>query len=129
FKGTLLTKGHAHGIVVSTGMKTEMGKIAHLLSTSEKKESPLEQRLSRLSGIFIVGALFLTTLVVVVGMLQGLPTYEMLLSGVSLAVAAIPEGLPAIVTVVLALGVQRMMKQKAIVRHLPAVETLGSASV
>ncbi|RSL31284.1 calcium-translocating P-type ATPase, PMCA-type [Salibacterium salarium] len=129
FAGTLVTKGDATGVIIGTGMKTEMGKIAHLLSDSEKTETPLQKRLAHLGTILITGALILTALVVILGLMQGQPFYKMILSGVSLAVAAIPEGLPAIVTVVLALGVQRMIKRQAIVRHLPAVETLGCASV
>ncbi|RSL31374.1 calcium-translocating P-type ATPase, PMCA-type [Salibacterium salarium] len=129
FAGTLVTKGDAVGVIVATGMKTEMGKIAHLLSDSVKSETPLQKRLAHLGTILITGALILTALVVIIGIMQGQPFYKMILSGVSLAVAAIPEGLPAIVTVVLALGVQRMIKRQAIVRHLPAVETLGCASV
>ncbi|WP_158737648.1 calcium-translocating P-type ATPase, SERCA-type [Alteribacillus sp. YIM 98480] len=129
FAGTLITKGYATGVIVATGMKTEMGKIAHLLSSSEKNETPLQRRLAHLGTMLITGALILTGLVVVLGIMQGQPMYKMFLSGVSLAVAAIPEGLPAIVTVVLALGVQRMIKRNAIVRQLPAVETLGCASV
>ncbi|WP_240375243.1 calcium-translocating P-type ATPase, SERCA-type [Bacillus piscicola] len=129
FAGTIITKGRAEGIVVATGMKTEMGTIAHLLSQSKKQETPLQKRLSHLGKILVTTALLLTALVVVLGLMQGEPLFKMLLAGVSLAVAAIPEGLPAIVTVVLALGVQRMIKRNAIVRELPAVETLGCASV
>ncbi|MFB5660622.1 calcium-translocating P-type ATPase, PMCA-type [Alteribacillus sp. HJP-4] len=129
FAGTLVVKGNAIGLIVATGMKTEMGKIAHLLGTASKSETPLQRRLSRLGNTLITAALLLTALVVVLGILQGEPMYKMVLAGVSLAVAAIPEGLPAIVTVVLALGVQRMIKRKAIVRELPAVETLGCATV
>ncbi|SDG96102.1 Ca2+-transporting ATPase [Alteribacillus persepolensis] len=129
FAGTLVTKGHGIGVIVATGMQTEMGKIAHMLSDSENSETPLQRRLSHLGKMLITGALILTALVVILGIMQGQPVYKMLLSGVSLAVAAIPEGLPAIVTVVLALGVQRMIKRNAIVRQLPAVETLGCASV
>ncbi|MFZ4450204.1 calcium-translocating P-type ATPase, SERCA-type [Salibacterium aidingense] len=129
FSGTVVTRGQAVGVVVATGMKTEMGKIAHLMTHSGNAETPLQKRLDHLGKILITGALILTALVVVLGLMQGQPFYKMILSGVSLAVAAIPEGLPAIVTVVLALGVQRMIKRQAIVRHLPAVETLGCASV
>lgn len=129
FAGTLVTRGRGRGIVVGTGMKTEMGKIAHLLQTTETVMTPLQRRLAQLGKVLIIGAILLTILVVVLGILQGQPTYEMFLAGVSLAVAAIPEGLPAIVTVALALGVQRMIRYKAIVRRLPAVETLGCASI
>ncbi|WP_066150378.1 calcium-translocating P-type ATPase, SERCA-type [Halalkalibacter krulwichiae] len=129
FMGTLVTQGSAIGVVIATGMKTEMGKIAHLLQTTTTLITPLQRRLEQLGKILIAVALILTALVVIIGVLQGRDVYTMVLSGVSLAVAAIPEGLPAIVTVALALGVQRMIKRKAIVRKLPAVETLGCASV
>ncbi len=129
FMGTLVTKGNSIGIVVKTGMDTEMGKIASLMITTEKIITPLERRLAELGKILIVVAFIMTALVVVLGVMQGRPMYHMFLAGVSLAVAAIPEGLPAIVTVALSLGVQRMIKRKAIVRKLSSVETLGSASI
>ncbi|WP_338469875.1 calcium-translocating P-type ATPase, SERCA-type [Niallia sp. XMNu-256] len=129
FMGTMVTRGSGVGVVVGTGMKTAMGQIADLLQSAESMETPLQRRLEQLGKILIVTALILTALVVVVGVLQGHDLYTMFLAGVSLAVAAIPEGLPAIVTVALSLGVQRMIKQRAIVRKLPAVETLGCASV
>ncbi|MBH5316770.1 calcium-translocating P-type ATPase, SERCA-type [Paenibacillus sp. GSMTC-2017] len=129
FMGTMLTRGTAKGIVVRTGMATEMGKIAGLIQETESMETPLQHRLEQLGKILIVVALGLTVMVVVAGILHGQPPYGMFLAGVSLAVAAIPEGLPAIVTIALALGVQRMIKRKAIVRKLPSVETLGCASV
>ncbi|MCM3587128.1 calcium-translocating P-type ATPase, SERCA-type [Mesobacillus maritimus] len=129
FMGTLVTRGNGIGVVVATGMKTAMGQIAGLLQTAETMETPLQRRLEQLGKILITVALVLTVLVVGIGVLQGHDLYTMFLAGVSLAVAAIPEGLPAIVTVALSLGVQRMIKQKAIVRKLPAVETLGCASV
>jgi Ca2+-transporting ATPase len=129
FMGTMVTRGSGVGVVIGTGMKTAMGQIADLLQSAESMVTPLQRRLEQLGKILIVTALFLTALVVLVGVLQGNDVYTMILAGVSLAVAAIPEGLPAIVTVALSLGVQRMIKQKAIVRKLPAVETLGCASV
>jgi P-type Ca2+ transporter type 2C len=129
FMGTLVTRGSGIGIVIATGMKTAMGQIANLLQEAETVMTPLQRRLEQLGKILIVVALFLTVLVVAVGVIQGHRLYEMFLAGVSLAVAAIPEGLPAIVTIALALGVQRMIKKNAIVRKLPAVETLGCASV
>ena len=129
FMGTLVTRGSGIGIVVGTGMNTIMGQIASLMENTKKVLTPLERRLAELGKILIAVALLLTALVVVLGVMQGNPTYEMFLAGVSLAVAAIPEGLPAIVTVALSLGVQRMIKKKAIVRKLSAVETLGTASV
>ncbi|OAB46482.1 calcium-translocating P-type ATPase, SERCA-type [Paenibacillus antarcticus] len=129
FMGTMMTRGTAKGIVVRTGMNTEMGKIADLIQNTESMETPLQHRLEQLGKILIILSLALTIMVVAAGILHGQPAMSMLLAGVSLAVAAIPEGLPAIVTVALALGVQRMIKRKAIVRKLPSVETLGCASV
>jgi Ca2+-transporting ATPase len=129
FMGTLVTRGNGVGVVVATGMNTAMGQIADLLQSAETLETPLQRRLEQLGKILIVVALALTFLVVAVGVIQGHELYDMFLAGVSLAVAAIPEGLPAIVTVALSLGVQRMIKQRSIVRKLPAVETLGCASV
>jgi len=129
FMGTLVTRGSGVGIVVGTGMNTVMGQIAELMVNTKKVMTPLERKLAELGKILIVVALLLTALVVVLGVLQGHSVYNMFLAGVSLAVAAIPEGLPAIVTVALSLGVQRMIRKKAIVRKLSAVETLGSASV
>ncbi|GIO10731.1 calcium-translocating P-type ATPase, SERCA-type [Cohnella xylanilytica] len=129
YLGTMVTRGTAKGIVVMTGMGTEMGKIAGLIQQTEEAETPLQRRLEQLGKILIVLALALTVVVVLAGVLHGQPVYGMFLAGVSLAVAAIPEGLPAIVTIALALGVQRMIKRRAIVRKLPSVETLGCASV
>lgn len=129
FMGTMVTRGSGRGIVIRTGMETEMGKIADLIQSTEVQETPLQRRLEQLGKILIYLALGLTILVVVVGIIHGQPAGSMFFAGVSLAVAAIPEGLPAIVTIALALGVQRMIKRKAIVRKLPSVETLGCASV
>ncbi|MED4624883.1 calcium-translocating P-type ATPase, SERCA-type [Bacillus velezensis] len=129
FMGTIVTRGSGVGVVVGTGMNTAMGKIADMLESAGSLSTPLQRRLEELGKILIIVALLLTVLVVAVGVLQGHDLYSMFLAGVSLAVAAIPEGLPAIVTVALSIGVQRMIKQKSIVRKLPAVETLGCASV
>ncbi|WP_449539955.1 calcium-translocating P-type ATPase, SERCA-type [Ferdinandcohnia sp. Marseille-Q9671] len=129
FMGTMVTRGSGVGVVVGTGMNTAMGQIAELLQSAETMITPLQRRLEQLGKILITVALLLTLLVVVVGVINGHDLYNMFLAGVSLAVAAIPEGLPAIVTVALSLGVQRMIKKNAIVRRLPAVETLGCASV
>lgn len=129
FMGTLVTRGSGIGIVIATGMKTAMGQIADMLANAEATVTPLQRRLQQLGKILIVCALLLTVLVVAVGVIQGQELYTMFLAGVSLAVAAIPEGLPAIVTIALSLGVQRMIRKNAIVRKLPAVETLGCASV
>lgn len=129
FMGTMVVRGKALALVVGTGMKTEMGKIAHLIQTAETMETPLQRRLEQLGKILVVVAVILTALVVLTGIWQGQDVYQMFLAGVSLAVAAIPEGLPAIVTIALALGVQRMIKRNAIVRKLPSVETLGCATI
>lgn len=129
FMGTMVTRGNGIGVVTSIGMKTAMGQIADMIQKAETMITPLQRKLEELGKILISVALVLTGLVVGIGVIQGHDMYTMFLAGVSLAVAAIPEGLPAIVTVALSLGVQRMIKKKAIVRKLPAVETLGCASV
>ncbi|MFC0188955.1 calcium-translocating P-type ATPase, SERCA-type [Fictibacillus aquaticus] len=129
FMGTMVTKGSGTGIVIATGMRTEMGKIAHLIQHAEQLATPLQLKLEQLGKVLIVIALLLTLMVVGAGVYQGHDLYSMILAGVSLAVAAIPEGLPAIVTIALALGVQKMIKKRAIVRKLPSVETLGCATV
>jgi len=129
FMGTMVTRGAGRGIVIRTGMRTEMGKIAHMIEQAEEAETPLQRRLAQLGKVLIGVAIALTVAVVIAGILHGQPAYDMFLAGVSLAVAAIPEGLPAIVTIALALGVQRMIRRRAIVRKLPSVETLGCATV
>ncbi|MBU5211004.1 calcium-translocating P-type ATPase, SERCA-type [Heyndrickxia oleronia] len=129
FMGTMVTRGNGLGIVTGIGMNTAMGKIADMIQNAENLVTPLQRRLEQLGKILITVALGLTLLVVVAGVVHGHDLYTMFLAGVSLAVAAIPEGLPAIVTIALSLGVQRMIRKNAIVRKLPAVETLGCASV
>ncbi|WP_407655258.1 calcium-translocating P-type ATPase, SERCA-type [Alicyclobacillus dauci] len=129
YMGTMVSRGKAEVLVTATGMATEMGKIADLMQQSEESLTPLQQRLDQLGKTLVWLSLGLTVLVVIAGVLHGHQVYEMFLAGVSLAVAAIPEGLPAIVTIALALGVQRMIKRNAIVRKLPSVETLGCATV
>ena len=129
YMGTLVTRGKAEFVVTETGMSTEMGKIAGLMQASEESLTPLQRRLDQLGKLLVWVSLAITALVVVTGVLHGNGLYNMFLAGVSLAVAAIPEGLPAIVTIALALGVQRMIKRNAIVRKLPSVETLGCATV
>jgi P-type Ca2+ transporter type 2C len=129
YMGTMVTRGKAEIVITGTGMNTEMGKIANLMQQSEDTMTPLQKRLEQLGKLLVWVALAITLLVVVTGVLRGHNIYEMFLAGVSLAVAAIPEGLPAIVTIALALGVQRMIKRNAIVRKLPSVETLGCATV
>lgn len=129
FMSTMVTRGTAKGVVIRTGMATEMGKIAGMIQQTKEMDTPLQHRLEQLGKLLIIVAVALTIMVVVAGIMHGQPAYNMFLAGVSLAVAAIPEGLPAIVTIALALGVQRMIKRRAIVRKLPSVETLGCASV
>ncbi|ACV63136.1 ATPase, P-type (transporting), HAD superfamily, subfamily IC [Desulfofarcimen acetoxidans DSM 771] len=129
FQGTVVTRGRGKGLVVATGMATEMGQIAGLIHSSEEEATPLQRRLAQLGKILVSSCLAICALVVAVGVMRGEPAYQMFLAGVSLAVAAIPEGLPAIVTVALAVGVQRMIKRNAIIRKLRAVETLGCSTV
>lgn len=125
FKGTAVARGRGRAVVVATGMATEMGRIARLIAGAEDAETPLQRRLGELGRLLVAVCLVVCGLVVVLGLINGESPYTMLLAGVSLAVAAIPEGLPAVVTVVLAIGVQRMAKIRGVIRHLPAVETLG----
>lgn len=129
FMGTTVLKGRGILLVDGIGMKTEMGKIANLLDNIEEEKSPLRERLDSLGKILVALCLTICAVVTVLGILRGNEIAEMFLLGVSLAVAAIPEGLAAIVTVALALGVSRMLKKNALVRKLPAVETLGCTSV
>jgi len=129
FTGTVVTYGRGKGIVVATAMATEMGKIAELLQSVEAELTPLQAKLNRLGKWLSAVCLAVCALVFAAGMLRGEETIEMFMTAVSLAVAAIPEGLPAIVTIVLALGVSRMVSRHAIIRRLPAVETLGCATV
>ena len=129
FMGTMITRGSGVGVVIATGMKTAMGQIADLTAKCRITGYTVAAPLGAAGKILITVALLLTVLVVVLVFLQGHELYAMFLAGVSLAVAAIPEGLPAIVTVALSLGVQKMIKKNAIVSKLPAVETLGCASV
>ena len=129
FSGCSITYGTATAIVTATGMNTEMGKIANLLDQEEEGQTPLQQKLAQLGKYLGVVALAACAIILVVGLVNGIPVMEIFMTAVSLAVSAIPEGLPAIVTIVLSIGVQRMVKKNAIIRRLPAVETLGSASI
>ncbi|MCX7780358.1 MAG: calcium-transporting P-type ATPase, PMR1-type [Negativicutes bacterium] len=129
YAGTSVTRGRGKAVVCATGMHTEVGKIAGMIQDAENEETPLERRLESLGRLLVWGCLCICLVVVLTGIMKGEPLMLMLMSGISLAVAAIPEGLPAIVTVALALGVQRMIKRNAIVRKLPAVETLGCTTV
>ncbi|MGI6037265.1 MAG: cation-translocating P-type ATPase [Limnochordia bacterium] len=129
FMGTTAVAGRGRGLVVGTGMATELGKVAALLKHTPPPPTPLQKRLGQLSSYLGYAALALVAIVFGIGLWRGEPLYEMFVVSVSLAVAVIPEGLPAIATVTLALGVQKMQQQKAIIRKLPAVETLGTATV
>ena len=129
FMGTIVLKGRGLLLVDAIGMDTEMGKIANLLDNIEEEKSPLRERLDSLGKILVVVCIVVCVIVTVLGIIRGNDITEMFLLGVSLAVAAIPEGLAAIVTVALALGVGRMLKRNALIRKLPAVETLGCTSV
>lgn len=129
FKSTLATYGRGVGIAVTTGMDTQIGKIATILEELEDDQTPLQKKIEELGKILGFAAIGICVLMFLVGVLQDRDLYEMFLIALSLAVAAIPEGLPAIVTIVLAMGVQRLIKEHAIVRKLPAVETLGSVSI
>ncbi len=129
YTGCTVTYGSAKAVVCATGMNTEMGKIANLLSQEESTATPLQEKLSKLGktlGFVAIGA---CAIIFAVGLINKIPVLEIFMTSVSLAVSAIPEGLPAIVTIVLSIGVQRMVKRRALIRRLPAVETLGSASV
>ena len=129
FSSSLITYGRGKAVVVETGMNTEVGKIADIINTAEEQGTPLQQKLNKLGKTLGIVALAICAVIFVVGLLYGKEPIHMFMTAVSLAVAAIPEGLPAVFTIVLAIGVQRMVKRNAIVKKLPAVETLGSASV
>ncbi len=129
FSGCSITYGTATAVVTATGMQTEMGKIAGLLSGEEETQTPLQKKLAGLGKSLGFVALGACAIIFVVGILNGIDILEIFMTSVSLAVSAIPEGLPAVVTIVLSIGVQRMVQRNAIIRKLPAVETLGSASV
>lgn len=129
FSGCSITYGTATALVTVTGMDTEMGKIANLLEGEEEGQTPLQQKLGQLGKYLGIVAIAACAIIFVIGLANGLEPLSIFMTAVSLAVSAIPEGLPAIVTVVLSIGVQRMVKKNAIIRRLPAVETLGSASV
>lgn len=129
YSGCSITYGAGEAVVTATGMNTEMGRIAGLLEDAGEEQTPLQQKLARLGRSLGMIALVACAVIFVVGLLDGMPIMEIFMTAVSLAVSAIPEGLPAIVTIVLSIGVQRMVGRGAIIRRLPAVETLGGASV
>ena len=129
YAGTTVTSGRGKGLVVATGMKTEFGKTAQMIQSVEVGRTPLQENLDRLGRILARTALAIVVFIVGLGMLHGRPFIEMLIFGIALAVAVVPEALPAVVTISLALGVQRMVRRNALVRRLAAVETLGSTSI
>ena len=129
FSSCLVTYGRGKGIVVATGMNTEVGKIAGIINSTEKQETPLQIKLNKLGKTLGIVALIICAIIFLIGLLQGKPVISMFMTAVSLAVAAIPEGLAAVTTIVLAIGVQKMVKRNAIIKRLPAVETLGCTTV
>ena len=129
FSSCLVTYGRGKGIVVETGMNTEVGKIAGIINSTEKQETPLQIKLNKLGKTLGIVALIICAVIFLIGLLQGKPVISMFMTAVSLAVAAIPEGLAAVTTIVLAIGVQKMVKRNAIIKRLPAVETLGCTTV
>lgn len=129
YLGSSVTYGRGSGIVIGTGMDTEVGKIAGYISSHKAEDTPLQKKLGELGKYLSIAVVIISIIIFTAGVLQGRSYFEMFLTSVSLAVAAIPEGLPAIVTIVLALGVQKMSRKNAIIRKLPAVETLGSTQI
>ena len=130
FMGTSVASGAGRAVVVATGMRTEIGRIATLIDEgSEEQGTPLQQKLDAFSHVLIWASLAIVAVLFALGIIRGLPLFEMFLTSVSLAIAAVPEGLPAVVTIALAVGVLRMSRRRALVRRLPAVETLGATNV
>ena len=128
YMGTVATYGRGTAVVVATGMDSELGKIATLLQTVESGQTPLQQRLDQVGKQLAIGGVLVAVLILIIGVLRGETVQEMFLTAVSVAVAVVPEGLPAVVTITLALGAQRMLRRRALIRKLPAVETLGSVT-
>lgn len=128
YHSTTITRGRGTFLVTETGMGTEIGHIARMLQSVETDATPLQKRLAQLGNVLGVGAVAISLVIATMGLIQGEPLRQMLITAVSVAVAAVPEGLPAVVTIALALGAERMLKRHALIRHLPAVETLGSVT-
>ncbi len=129
YAGTSATYGRGKGLIVATGMQTEFGKIAKLLQTIESGKTPLQQNLDKVGTMLARAAFVIVAIIVTLGLVRGQPIVDMLIFGIALAVAVVPEALPAVVTISLAIGVQKMVKRNALIRKLPAVETLGSTTV
>jgi Ca2+-transporting ATPase len=129
FSSTIITNGRALAVVTSTGMSTEVGKIAELIKEAEERATPLQRKLVGVARTLGIAIILICTIIFGFGVFRGLPAFDMFLTAISLAVAAVPEGLPAVITITLAIGLERMAKYKAIIRKLPAVETLGSCSI
>lgn len=129
YMGTLVFKGHGRARVIRTGMDTQIGKIAGMIDNVDAEQTPLQKRLAQIGKFIIAGCLLISAIVIFAGILRGEDPFNMIITGLSVAVASVPEGLPAIVTIALALAVKRMVKRKALVRKLHAVETLGCANV
>lgn len=129
YMGTSVSYGRGVGVVVATGMQTELGHIAELIQQVEQQETPLQRQLDQVGTLLAIAGVIVAILVLIIGVLRNEPASDMFLTAVSVAVAVVPEGLPAVVTLTLALGAQRMLRRRALIRKLPAVETLGSVSV
>lgn len=129
FAGTAVVNGHAEGIVTNIGMNTEVGKIASMIITNEAPQTPIQKKLSEVGKVLGVACVVICALIFAIGVIKKISVVEMFMTSVGLAVAAIPEGLPAIVTIILSIAVTKMAKRNAIIRKLPAVETLGSSKV
>jgi Ca2+-transporting ATPase len=129
YAGTAVTYGRGRALVAATGMQTEFGKIAQMLQDVETSKTPLQQNLDKVGAVLARAAFVVVAIIVALGLMRGQPFVEMLIFGIALAVAVVPEALPAVVTISLAIGVQKMVKRNALIRRLPAVETLGSTSV
>lgn len=129
FATTIVVNGHGEAIVVETGMNTRVGKIAGMIIEDESPETPIQKKLAEVGKILAIACIIICVLIFVIGIFKKIPIVEMFMTSVGLAVAAIPEGLPAIVTIMLSIGVTKMAKENSIIRKLPAVETLGSSSV